>query len=331
MLAFITTDSVMNSPTHENIRQYLVKSCDLISAVRFPYSLFNEIANTSAGTDLIILQKNNNKKSLSPNERKFTQSKKIDPEGVLVNDYYGDLRNIIHTKAHIDTDQYGKPAWIFEHSGSIEKIVEDLFVILNRDLKNINLTLYRDNISHFRQNQKQGQSFLQGDLFNPAPDIMPFDGKKQKFYKENTLLCHNNKFGYLVDSEKEESSIKIKYFSSYQAEKVKLYIDLRDCYYILSLYEEETQKQHIHLRETLNEKYDEFLNKYGTLNSKENLAFILTDANGREVLSIERYVNGKSKKADIFFAPVSISNIQPETLEPLESLIASLNKFGNVN
>ena len=72
--------------------------------------------------------------------------------------------------------------------------------------------------------------------------------------------------------------------------------------------------------------------RYGNLNAKHNAKFILMDASGRNMLSLERGEDGQFVKADIFDRPVSFSQ---ETLveveSPEEALSASLNLYGGVN
>lgn len=58
VLAFITSQGVMNSQSNEPIRQMLMERADLVSVVRLPNNLFSENAGTDVGSDLIILQKN---------------------------------------------------------------------------------------------------------------------------------------------------------------------------------------------------------------------------------------------------------------------------------
>lgn len=57
LLAFITSQGVMNSPNNESIRKWLMDNTNMVSAVRLPNNLFTDIAGTEVGSDLIILQK----------------------------------------------------------------------------------------------------------------------------------------------------------------------------------------------------------------------------------------------------------------------------------
>lgn len=86
------------------------------------------------------------------------------------------------------------------------------------------------------------------------------------------------------------------------------------------------------MRQHLNDYYDEFVDKYGNLNEKQNVKFILMDANGRDALALERGENGVFVKADIFDHPVSFSQDEITSVEmPQDALMASLNKYGEVN
>ena len=57
VLAFITSQGVMNSAMAYPVRQYLMNRSRLLSAVRLPNNLFTDYAGTEVGSDLIILQK----------------------------------------------------------------------------------------------------------------------------------------------------------------------------------------------------------------------------------------------------------------------------------
>ena len=75
---------------------------------------------------------------------------------------------------------------------------------------------------------------------------------------------------------------------------------MSETYQQLYNYEAETHESSEHLREHLNQYYDEFVACYGNLNEKQNVKFILMDANGRDALALERGENGQFVKADIF-------------------------------
>lgn len=56
------------------------------------------------------------------------------------------------------------------------------------------------------------------------------------------------------------------------------------------------------------------------------------DTGGREILSLERAVDGKLQKADIFSIPVAFNPNEIKAVDTSdEALIASLNKYGEVH
>lgn len=76
ILAFITSQGVMNSAKNEYTREFLMERANLISAIRLPNNLFVDSANTEAGSDLIILQKNTAKTETTALEKQFIQGRK---------------------------------------------------------------------------------------------------------------------------------------------------------------------------------------------------------------------------------------------------------------
>ena len=147
VLAFITSQGVMNAPTNEPVREWLMNHTRLVSAVRLPNNLFSENAGTEVGSDLIVLQKQNGKTSLTEEEQRFIKSEKR-PSGVLFNTYLRSMSQIVHTEWKQDTDPYGKPAILFHHEGGAEGIATDMGKILRADLaKRLDEALYQKHIS----------------------------------------------------------------------------------------------------------------------------------------------------------------------------------------
>ena len=147
VLAFITSQGVMNAPSNEPIREWLMNNSRLVSAVRLPNNLFSENAGTEVGSDLIVLQKQSDKTSLTEEEQRFIKSEKC-PSGVLFNTYLRSMSQIVHTEWKQDTDPYGKPAIQFHHNGGAEGIATDMGKILRADLaKRLDMALYQKHIT----------------------------------------------------------------------------------------------------------------------------------------------------------------------------------------
>ena len=135
IVAFITSQGVLNAESNGGTRYLMMKQAELLSAVRLPNNLFTEDANTEVGCDLIVLQKNTNKADLSEEDMRFTRTVRSNYTNVMTNEYFLDHpEHIIHTDAKRDTDPYGKPAMVYTHSGGVEGIATDLYRVLSADL-----------------------------------------------------------------------------------------------------------------------------------------------------------------------------------------------------
>ena len=400
VLAFITSQGVMNSPQNEAIRQWLMDRTNLVSAVRLPNNLFVDSANTEVGSDLIILQKNSTKTSLSDDEKLFVKSTLL-TSGIYSNRYFNDLHRVVHTKGFSDTDQYGKQAMFFLHDGGIAGITNDLQKVLADDLsKRLSIELYEQhnppftsqsnvqfsstyattfqqksvteapiltlydlfdmsaeersqintNIRNKRGTQRHPANqptlfnqFLESNEiqrelvpFTPKPEVsmapFPFTGIREPHHQVGSLVSIQEQIGFLSEVYKDDATFTPMPVANHQKEKALLYIDLRDAYQRLYTYEAEIREEHSEYRLHLNSLYDEFVRRYGLLNSPKNLDLIKMDSGGKEMLFLEHFVDGQMIKADIFNHPVSFNPneiIQVETSQ--EALAASLNKFGEVN
>jgi hypothetical protein len=145
ILAFITSQGVMNSPQNEPVREWLMKNTNLVSAVRLPNNLMTDNAGTEVGSDLVILQKNSNKTSLTAEEQAFIKTRTLS-NGININNYFQDFSRVVHTKSSIDKDLYGKPGLVFIHEGGMQGMADDLRRMLSDDFsKKLDKNLYEGN------------------------------------------------------------------------------------------------------------------------------------------------------------------------------------------
>lgn len=144
ILAYITSQGVLNSPANEEIRSQLMRHSRLVSAIRLPNNLFSDGAGTDVGSDLIILQKKSGREEpLSLEEQAFISATQR-TDGINENGYIAQSGSIVHTKARIDTDPYGHPGMVYTHEGGIPGITADLRAMLSKDLaRNLDVELYR--------------------------------------------------------------------------------------------------------------------------------------------------------------------------------------------
>lgn len=441
IIAFITSQGVLNSEQNKPIREYLMNTCDVVSAIRLPNNLFSDHAGTDVGSDLIILQRNNKNIVPSIRQQDFIDSRKLS-NGISINNLFKDFGRVIHTDVKVGTDPYGKPAMEFTHSGGVEGIAKDLRQMLEEDFaQHLDVKYYQ---SYAQVNQVQSksqqaepakqQSAYSGTLFDMnAPTIkkeptsqvkpqsisqqpiitlydlfgfsqeertqvkrpkqrkssktkkeeakeLPFmdwreemivEANKRKelagsasveqldrlkeeaeqqrqermkpipylledmppHYKDGSLVAdEHNRIGYLRDLNGFQPMFHPLELTATQQAKASLYVEIRDTYHHLYRNEATRLEANPALREMLNRLYDDFTRRFGNINDPKNLSLIKMDAGGTEILSLERYVNGKAVKADIFQQPVAFNPNEISRVDNArEALTASLNKYAQVN
>lgn len=392
ILAFITSQGVMNSPSNEPIRKLLMERADLVSAIRLPNNLFIDSAGTEVGSDLIVLQKNTAKSSLADDEQSFIKSRQ-QSTGIMVNNLFSDMQRIVHSKAIIDTDPYGKPTMVFTHEGGVSGIATDMRKMLANDFsKRLNIELYSQHNPQSQRVQipvttsvstptvsktveaetplmtlydlfgmttaersqtkpKRTQKsapkvvVVQRTLFDaPAEPIAktiepavsleprPYTGLYVPNVKSGSLVYIGFQVGYLSDYSRDGATFNPLDLPKSQKDKAIMFIDMRDAYQYLYTHEAEQLEEDKTWRGKLNVLYDEFTRHYGQLNDKKNLDLIKMDGGGKEMLFLERAVEGKMVKADIFERPVAFKPNELSQVDTAnEALSASLNKYGVVN
>ena len=417
ILAFVTSAGVMDAPGNEPVRRYLMEHARLLSAVRLPNNLFTEYAGTEVASDLVVLQKQSEKRKLTPDEQRFVSSSEIG-NGIYLNDYHRDFKHAIHTTVSHEKGLYGQSALVLHYDGGPEQIAERLRGILADDFaarldterytqylrplhipqaQTVPPTARRQNrvaapqsvappepasvaptpeisapaASLFgsaaavpiarrplgsrrragRNTDTTGMSdlFTQGNLFaqpaeaaeaTDAPaavaapasenkDPRPFTGTMLPHYKERSLVLFEGQVGRLGGLTRQGCTFhpeELGTLSRYRAER---YIPLRDTYQLLYRLEMQNEIEYKGLRRKLNECYENFTALLGDLNKKENATFILNDPGGREVLGLERFVEGRKQLSDILRRPVSFDPNEIKHVDTAaEALAASLNKFG---
>lgn len=338
VVAFITSTGVADAPSNKVVREYLMKNADLVSSVRLPSNLFKDEANTEVASDLIILQKNTAKTKLSPHESLFIKSNEL--HGININETYGDLKHVVHTKGSVDVDQYGKPAWVFTHEGGIDGIAVSLQKILSVDFQN-NFSKYLYSNKNQVKNEKHGTA-IQLDLFSgmdtffapqvnakPKPVAEYYEGITLPHYKKGTLILQNNNVKQFTSFSYTEKKVLELELEQKQKQVITAYINIRDTYFELHDQEKRTEIEQPVLRDKLNHRYDEFVSLHGDLRSKKNAEYLLADTHYSELTSLERWVGGVKEKADFMREPVAFKKV--ENLNAEDAMFSSLNKIGKIN
>ncbi|HBK40336.1 MAG TPA: helicase [Porphyromonadaceae bacterium] len=208
ILAFITSQGVMNSDRNAPIREYLMENSRLISAVRLPNNLFSDYAGTDVGTDFIVLQKQSGKGVSNDIERSFIE---ITNEDISINSLFTDMSRNIYTTRDRSTDLYGKPAWVMRHEGGINGIVSDLEKTLTKQIQqsHLDISLFENqqvkssvSFSLSKPVRDEKQSIKQKDdieTVENAYDLIPKNlmGKLPKLYDTDDDKLIGNKTAHL--------------------------------------------------------------------------------------------------------------------------------------
>ncbi len=162
----------------------------------------------------------------------------------------------------------------------------------------------------------------------PKPFISPLT----EHLRDGSLVRQDTRIGYLSGIGAERPMFHPLDLSGSEITRVKLYIDIRESYHRLYDYEALNKQPETEERQKLNRLYDQFVFRYGHLNTKKNIDIVKMDAGGTEILYLERSREGQFVKADIFDRPVSFNPDElTEVSTPDEALSASLNKYGYVH
>jgi len=176
LVAFITSQGVLNSPANHPVRESLMSSCEPVSIIRLPNNLFREYAGTEVGSDLIVLQKREQKdlSVANPIKQAFIGSR-ILSNGISVSNSFKTFNRVVHTDAKVDTDPYGKPAMVFTHKGGIEEIAKDLRQMLKEDFsRHLDLQRYQSHAQDTSEQQAAATVEIKPALESNFNELDPF-------------------------------------------------------------------------------------------------------------------------------------------------------------
>lgn len=134
VMAYITTDAFLNSPSNQIAREYLFTRSDFISLNVMPDNLMKDTGNTEAPSHLLIVQKNLAKQSLSEEEKQLIKT--VEQQNEFGN-YYHNHYIVLHPELILGNqikpgrDQYGKAHETIWQTGDINLIAPTLSRTIN--------------------------------------------------------------------------------------------------------------------------------------------------------------------------------------------------------
>lgn len=138
LMAYITTDGFLNSPSNKIAREYLFNRSDFISLTVMPDNLMKETGGTEAPSHLLIVQKNEGKQSLSITEQDLVETSEGQNEfGQFMHNSFiaaaGEQITMGITSA--GRSQYGKASQQVKFEGELSALAEPLLKLLSADFK----------------------------------------------------------------------------------------------------------------------------------------------------------------------------------------------------
>ena len=270
IIAFVTSKGTMDKE-NPSVRKYIAQRADLLGAIRLPNNTFKDAAGTEVTSDILFLQKRD---TLTTEEPAWVHLN-TDENGLKINQYFIDNPDMVIGKMREVSGPYGPETACLPIEG------QDLGEQLAAAIQNI-----QGSITEYVLDDPEAEG---EDKSIPAdPDVRNFsytvvDG--EVYYRENSRM----------------NPVEV---SVTAANRIKGLIEIRECVRTLIEYQtEDWPDEDIQAEQKkLNDLYDNFVEKYGRINSRANsIAFRMDDAYfllaSLEVLDDERNF---IRKADMF-------------------------------
>src|SRR6218665_533535 len=139
ILAYITTDAYLNSPSNQAARENLFSRADFISLNVLPDNLMKETGNTEAPSHLLIVQKNDGKTTFTATEQLLLQTIKQENEFGFyhINKYILEYPDCIcGNEIRAGQNQYGNAHQTVWQKGDINAIGDQLYETIRQGFEN---------------------------------------------------------------------------------------------------------------------------------------------------------------------------------------------------
>lgn len=303
IVAFVTSMGTMDKK-NSAVRKYLAQRADLIGAIRLPNNAFLANAGTGVTTDIIFLQKRDRMVETEPDWVHLGK----DENGITVNSYFVEHPEMILGEMTTESTQYaGQEAVCKPIKGA------DLSEQLKQAIGNLSaqITEYEADVSDEEK----------------TDDTIPADPSVRNF----SYTVVNGKVYF------RENSVMVPVEMSVTAQnRVKGMIALRDCTRKLIEYQSEDYPDEVIEKQqaALNTQYDDFVRKYGRINTRANSSAFCADSAYCLLCSLEILNDEQEfeRKADIFTKRTIRPKIALTSVDTAaEALALSLNERAKVD
>lgn len=308
IVAFITSKGTMdkNNPA---IRKYIAERAELVGAIRLPNNAFKGNAGTEVTSDIIFLQKREYPIELTQDNMPSWIDLGKTEDGLTVNQYFIDNPDMVLGKIVEGNKLYGHGA---DDTMCIPIEGADLKEQLAAAIKNI------------RFKAAAAAAETSEDIFDDENIDIPLNVRNFSYavIADNVYYRNNNDFEKF---EGKKSDIP----------RIKGMIEIRDCLreVISCQIDNGSDEQLQALQEQLNSLYDSYVEKYGRLNTKQNIAAFKEDSAAPLLTSLEQYKGEEFiGKAAIFSKRTILAKTDVTSVDTAaEALTLSLAKKAHVD
>ncbi len=304
VVAFVTSKGTMDKAS-ENVRQYIAERAEFMGGVRLPNTAFKANAGTEVTSDILFFKKRDR---LVMEEPDWVHTKE-NKDGILMNSYFADNPEQVVGRMEMISGPFGP------ESACLPDTDRDFDTQLNDSLSNI-----------------------EGYIDLPQIDVDELGSD----IEDRTLSADPNvkNFSYtIIDDEvyyRENSIMKPVEMPDTKLERIKGMVAIRDCTReLIDLQLDDVSEENIQEKQKeLNNLYDDFANKFGRLNSRNNKSAFSQDSSYSLLASLEKFDSDGNflEKADMFSKrTIKRAEVVTSVDTATEALAVSLNEKAKVD
>ena len=288
---------------NSEVRKYIAQRAELLGAIRLPNNTFTKNAGTKVTSDILFLKKRENMTDIMPDWVYLD----TDKNGITMNKYFVDNPDMILGTMGTEPTQYGRPDSTCKPYEGIE-----LKTLLDEAKEKITGEITEYEIGDIEERE---ETMLPADPSVKNFSYTIIDGKV--YFRENSVMA--------------EQDLPITTIS-----RIKGMIELRDCVRdLIDLQTEDYPEENIKVAQAkLNRMYDNYVKKYGIINSRGNRLAFEADSSYYLLCSLEvmdsegRFV----RKADMFSKRTIKAYKEITSVDTAnEALIVSLSEKASVD
>ena len=288
---------------NSEVRKYIAQRAELLGAIRLPNNIFTKNAGTKVTSDILFLKKRENMTDIMPDWVYLD----TDKNGITMNKYFVDNPDMILGTMQMESTQFGRQDSTCKPYEGIE-----LKTLLDEAKEKITGEITEYEIGDIEERE---ETMLPADPSVKNFSYTIIDGKV--YFRENSVMA--------------EQDLPITTIS-----RIKGMIELRDCVRdLIDLQTEDYPEENIKVAQAkLNRMYDNYVKKYGIINSRGNRLAFEADSSYYLLCSLEvmdsegRFV----RKADMFSKRTIKAYKEITSVDTAnEALIVSLSEKASVD